>query len=99
MRPAVTERKVYLYRLDVTLPPGAADPGWEPQAWLDELPPYPVEGAPPEFLESSFRWPANRPYLSRSAAKRRADLFRKYGATVSVVRSEPVTWPEAASRG
>jgi hypothetical protein len=90
----VAERKVYLYRLNVTLPPEAADPEWEPQAWLDQLPPYPAEGAPPEALEGRFQWPRNRLYLSLSAAKRRAALFEKYGATVTVERSPPVTWPQ-----
>jgi hypothetical protein len=48
-------RKVYLYRLNVMLPPEAADPDREPQAWLDQLPPYPAEGAPPEALEGRFQ--------------------------------------------
>ena len=86
-------RTIYLYRLVVTLPPEAAEPDWEPQAWLDQLPPYPLEGAPPEAMEGRFEWPRNRLYQSASGAKRRADLYRKYGATVTIERSAPVTWP------
>jgi hypothetical protein len=92
----VAERKVHLYRLNVTLPPEAAEPGWEPPGWLDELPPYPEGGMPPEAMEDGFRWPRNRPYLSLSNAKRRARLFEKYGAQVTIERSAPVTWPGVA---
>ena len=84
-------RATYLYRLIVTLPPEAADPEWEPQAWLDEPVP-PVQYA--EGDDARFSWPSNQHYLSATNAKRRADLFRKYGAEVTIERSAPVTWPE-----
>lgn len=41
-----------------------------------------------------FYWPAARIYRSKSGADVRADLFRRYGAAVRVVRSNPITWPE-----
>jgi hypothetical protein len=80
----VARRKVYLYRLRVTLPPEAAEPGWEPQAWLDD------------DYRGDFRWPETRLYLSGGWARRRANLFRKYGAQVTIERSAPVTWPDYA---
>jgi hypothetical protein len=90
----MAERKAYAYRLKVTPPPEAADPSWEPDAWLEGLPPYPEGGLPPEALESGFRWPRQRLFLSRSGARRQADLFRKYGAKAVIERSAPVTWPQ-----
>jgi len=61
---------------------GRAD-GWSPE--------------PKSFHPSYWRWPAVRATLTRRAAERRADLLRGLGATVEVVASEPVRWPEAAS--
>jgi hypothetical protein len=37
-------------------------------------------------------WPSARLYMSRSGAQGRAELFRKYGATVEIVRSKAVEW-------
>lgn len=82
----MAERKVYLYRLVVTLPAEAAEPGWEPQAWLDD-----EDNHGPW---NDFHWPKKPLYKSASGARKRADLFRSYGAEVTVRRSEPVTWPE-----
>lgn len=90
----MTDRKTYVWRLDVTLPPEASDPGWEPDAWLEELPPYPEGGMPPEAMEDGFRWPRQRRFLSESGAKKQAALFRKYGAEVTIKRSAPVKWPQ-----
>lgn len=41
-----------------------------------------------------FHWPARRVYFDQRNANRRADLFRKYGATVTVERSDPIVWTE-----
>jgi hypothetical protein len=81
----------YVYRLDVTYPEGSHDDDWAPEGWEPE----PVmEAETGAWYEPPFRWPAvGRLYLSRSAASRRADLLRSYGARVEVVRSEPVRWP------
>lgn len=76
----------YVYRLDVTYPPGSLELGWAPPGWEPEPGAYPPG-------EDYFRWPANRLCLTATTAKRRADLFRKYGATVEIVRSKPVEWP------
>jgi hypothetical protein len=85
-------RPVYVYRLDVTYPPGSQEPGWEPPGW-DAL-----ESDTDWFVDryDEMRWvgwPQNRLYLSPRGAKRRADLLCKYGATVEIVRSMPVEWP------
>lgn len=71
-------RPTYVYRLDVTYPPGI---GWlnPPVAWRGE--------------EYEFRWPGTRLYLARSSAMRRKALLESYGAQVTVVRSERVAWP------
>lgn len=82
----MTTRKTYLYRLDVTYPPGSLEWGWEPENW------DPGYSANPES-DDTFRWPRNPLYMSASGARRRAQLFRKYGAAVAVVRSLPVEWP------
>jgi hypothetical protein len=39
-----------------------------------------------------FHWPMNRAYLSLTGAQRRAQIFERYGATVEIVRSQPVRW-------
>jgi hypothetical protein len=93
----VPERKVYVYRLTVEYPPGSLRHGWEPDDW-DPWPDgtaggYDADGAP---LGAKFCWPVNRLCFTRSTAKRRAGLFEKYGAQVTIERSDPVTWPEAA---
>lgn len=77
-----------VYRLVVEYPPGSLDRGWEPRGWEPEPGPYIPEQEGPEF-----RWPANRLCLTPATARRRADLFRRYGATVTVEVSDPVTWP------
>jgi hypothetical protein len=64
--------------------PGWAPPGWEPS---------------PEYLgrfrTDEFIWPAEgRKYMSRSGAKRRAELLESFGATVVLERSSRITWPE-----
>jgi hypothetical protein len=82
--------KSYVYRLVVTYPEGSLEWGWEPPGWER----YPEDHFyVPDDEGVEFRWPANRLCLSPATAKRRADLFRKYGATVEIVRSLPVEWP------
>jgi hypothetical protein len=85
----MSARKVYLYRLNVTLPPEAADPDWEPDGWATD----------PHNAGQGFQWPRVTRYLSLHRAECRAYLLRKYGAQVTVERSAPVTWPGAAPEG
>lgn len=91
----MAERKVYVYRLVVEYPTGSLEPGWEPPGWEPE--PY-VTYNPEGPDGDGFRWPANRLCFSASTAKRRAGLFRRYGAKVTIERSDPVTWPETVAR-
>jgi hypothetical protein len=82
--------KTYVYRLHVTYPPNSLEWGWEPPGWDPDAGTYgsyDLEEAP------SFRWPQNRLCLSARTARRRADMFRKYGAEVVIERSGLVTWP------
>lgn len=75
-----------VYRLDVTYPPGSLVPGWEPAGWDPEPAPYDED-------RERFRWPVNRLCLTPTTAKRRAALFRSYGAQVEIVPSKPIEWP------
>lgn len=75
-------KPVRVWRLDVTYPEGSDAPDWEPANWI---PTYDPE-------DRGFEWPRLRLYLSRSGAESRAKLLRGYGATVTVVGSEPVEW-------
>jgi hypothetical protein len=76
----------YVWRLVVEYPPSE---------------PWPRGGVPGnaasyEFAEANdgnFWWPRHTRYLTKQTAEKRADLLRKYGATVTVVRSEPIVWP------
>lgn len=83
-------RKVYVYRLVVEYPPGSLEWGWEPPGWDRRRL---LVGKVP------FRWPVNRLCFTSATAKRRAGLFRKYGADVTIERSAPVTWPGATADG
>jgi hypothetical protein len=84
---------VYVYRLDITYPPGSEEPGWQPEGWEPQE--YQITSGPDAgaWDSESFRWPRERMYFSKSGAEGRADLFRKYGAKVTVRRSHSVTWP------
>jgi len=89
------ERRAHVWRLDIKYPPGSQKPGWEPADW-DPWPDglaggFDADGAP---LGAVFRWPRRLRFLSASGAKKQADLFRKYGAEVTVERSAPVEWPQ-----
>lgn len=91
----MTETRVY--RLDVIYPPGSLEWGWEPPGWDgwgdERASAHPEDGGP-----APFQWPSVRRYLSRRGAETRAALLRKYGAIVTVVASNPVTWPETEER-
>lgn len=82
------ERKVFVYRLVVTYPEGSREPGWRPPDWdgwseWDEQRP---DGS------TGFQWPGVRLYLSKGRADARAEMLRKFGSTVTVLRSNPVEW-------
>lgn len=80
-------RPSYVWRLDVEYPP--TEP-W-PRAGV------PGNAASYEFAEQNdghFWWPRHTRCLSERTANKRAELLRKYGATVTVVRSNPITWPD-----
>lgn len=90
-----------LYRLIVQYPPeayypaemsmgDALDPDWEPEGWRQLM--------PEDWHGDEFAWPKNKLYWSKSGAEARADLFRKYGAIVTVVKSNPITWTDPAPR-
>ncbi len=85
----MSNRPLRVYRLDVTYPPGSRRPGWQPAGWESRWAPGPI----PDGEADYFRWPAERRFLSRSGAMKRAALLRSYGAEVTVVASDPVTWP------
>lgn len=77
----MTVRNQYAYRLTVVLPDEPTLDEWEP-VWND------MDGT------ESFHWPRwQRYYFSQGGAKKRADLLRKYGATVDIQRSLPIVWP------
>jgi hypothetical protein len=98
-------RTRYVYRLDITYPPNSFpfredwDPAWHPNGYT----PTPVNemGRRWDLAIAAFEWPRERVFLSQSGAEHRADVFRQYGATVTVVRSNPITWPttEAGASG
>ncbi|CAM3429515.1 hypothetical protein [Tsukamurella hominis] len=94
----------YLYRVVVTAYPEGSlevdpsDPtgdtlipreGWAPPGWRPE-------GRYVEMLGTSdFVWPVtNKTYMSRSTAKKRADLLISCGATAHVERSNRIVWPD-----
>lgn len=83
-----------VYKLDIIYPEGSHEPGWRPACWSD-----------PEYLRTmdrklrrelerrEFKWPRERLFLSSSGAYNRAGLLLWYGAEVTVLASDPVTWP------
>ena len=76
----------YIYRLRVSYPPNALEPGWEPPGWT-------ITG--PNGYEDyrEFNWPQRRNDLTRNGAVVAKRVLEGYGATVTIERSEPVTWP------
>ena len=67
----------YLYRLDVTWPPG----------WDGEPPAAVV------LALSGLRAPFQAEFAIRGSAYRMRAFWRDLGAAAEVVRSNPVTWP------
>ncbi len=97
--PAVPVRRRYLYRLDVTYPPGAdpSQPDYDPYWWPENIGrPSATERDPEsgEWIPITPRWvwPRLRVFLGRAAAEHRADLFRHAGATVEVFLDSAVEW-------
>ena len=75
-----------VYRLEVKYPKGAFDDDYAPEGW-----------APNDFFSEhygqEFFWPcATKIYHSRSTARSRAHLLERFGATVTIRRSVPITW-------
>lgn len=65
--------------------PGWAPPGWQPEGRYVEL-----------LGTSDFVWPvSDKTYMSRTTAKKRADLLTRYGATAVVERSSRIEWPDS----
>lgn len=83
---------VYVYRLEVEIPD---DVNWlhPPQAWIEFIQDCGA-AAGPDASQPFFSWPARRNFLSRAAAERMAKRLRSYGASVQIVRSEPVMFPQ-----
>jgi hypothetical protein len=81
----VSKAKTYVYRLWVEYPEGSREYGWAPAGWAPE-----PQGDPD--ADTAFRWPAVHDFLSRRGAETRAKLLRGFGATVEVLRSDPVGW-------
>lgn len=75
--------ELYAYRLHVTYPEGV-DYMNPPEGWGARR----IAGDEWEY----FAWPRVRPYLSRSGAKKRADLLTSYGCVVTIERSLPIAW-------
>jgi len=98
-------RHLHVYRVDVLrYPEGSLEPGWRPECWRNPdrtLMPRGLRGLRlRRFLaRGTFRWPVPRRCLSSSTAWRQAGLLTWYGATVRVVRSNPVTWPDEQGNG
>lgn len=97
-------RPARVYRLDITYPVDSrpTDPGfdhrdgWAPDdpamADVDHLEP---ETGAPVYRHETFRWPAERRFLTRSGAETRARKLRGWGCTVTVQPSRPIEWDEA----
>ena len=83
-------RPFHVWHLDVEYPPTepwpkGCVPGNEASyAWAEEH-------------DGHFWFPRHTRYLSERTANKRAALLRTYGATVTVVRSNPVTYPILSS--
>lgn len=87
----------YVWAVEITAMPegsvtedGSFTPGWEPENWPEERAALKRANLMrPE--ETEFFWPVmDKVYMSRSTAKKRADLLERYGATAHVVRSRLV---------
>ena len=73
---------------------------WKLEVEYPSSEPWPNGGVPDNAAsykfaaqnDGHFWWPRCPRYLSKRAAVKRADLLRMYGATVTVVQSDPITW-------
>lgn len=81
---------VRIWRLMISYPEGSTEPGWRPSGWAEQSLPARLRHG---LRRTRFRWPRERMFLSASGASRRAGLLRRYGATVDIQPSDPVTWP------
>lgn len=89
-------RAAHVYRLVVVLPEGSDVAGWEPENWEDWCEKHDHwinEYETGASVTPPFRWQTRRNFLSKAAADRRAEWLREFGATVTVEKSNPVTWP------
>lgn len=86
-------RQLYAYRLVVTYPEDSNEVDWVPEGWeaICEKKGWSDHNHP---MDIPFAWPRRRIYFSSSAANERAELLRLYGATVTVERSNAITWPQ-----
>lgn len=89
----------YVWQLDVEYPTEAyyehkymghiLNPDWSPKGW------DPDEEYVSRFGTERFVWPTvRRFYLSRSSAVNRANLLEFYGASVRLMRSQPLAFGE-----
>jgi hypothetical protein len=84
-------KRLRVYELRITYPPGSLEPGWQPPGWEPET----FDRAGRERKDpAKFRWPPQRRFLSKAGAERRASLLSGWGAMVVVRQSLPVRWPE-----
>lgn len=96
--PPAAERNVYVYRLNVTLPPGSDVPGWEPDnwtEWCDQNGWTDYESDTGAATTAVFSWTKlmrRKHFLSGAGAEQRAKLLREFGAIVKVERSNAVRW-------
>ncbi len=90
---------VFVYQLIVELPDGVArdNPPEEWVRWWAEqiAPDYSVNpgAVTADDLRGyapDFSWPTRRNFFQLEAARKLAERLRSYGATVEIVRSEPV---------
>lgn len=80
-----------VYRVVVdSYPEGSDQLNWEPKTWE----PYVTRGMEGDEVQE-FSWPRRKNYFSQSAAYNQMYLFQRYGATVHVEISNPITWQEA----
>lgn len=87
-----------VYRLDVQYPDLPPWPNDAPARWWeaygDDQPPVELERETGAYVDIEWPgWPANRRFLSRKAADRRAERLRAWGATVTVVEGR-ITWDD-----
>ena len=83
------ERRVRVYRLAITYPPGKVP------VMRCTCVPNNLTGEHSPFCDTERRsfWPRERLFLSATSANRRAQWLQDHGCTVHVEPSHPVTWP------